>query len=80
MTGSQLLPLTVRDVRPMGGGLWGVTVVMADGTERAVIIPETLATLEAVRFSVLALAVLSEQYQPMHLPRTAKHRRYAPRV
>lgn len=64
----------------MGSGLWGIVLVMADGTERSVIIPETLATLEAVRFSAVALAVLSSQTKPMELPRTAKHRRYAPRT
>lgn len=75
-----VLPLTVREVKPMGGGLWGVTIVMADNTERAVIVPETLATLEAVRFSAVALAVLAARPRPLSLPRTAKHRRYAPRL
>lgn len=71
------LPLTVREVRPIGGALWAVTIVMADNTERTVIIPETLATLEAVRFSALALAVLSSHMRPMSPPRTAAHGRYA---
>lgn len=75
-----VLPITVREAGPLGGGLWGVTLVMADGTERRVVVPETLATLEAVRFSVTALAVLSAQTRPLELPRSSHHRRYAPRT
>lgn len=52
------LPLTVTSVEPVAGGLWKVTVAMADGTSRHMLIPETLATIEAVKLSSLALAQL----------------------
>lgn len=66
---TDLLPLTVRSVEPVGGGLWAVVLVMADNTERTVLVPETLATLESVRFGALALAVLASHTRPLCLPR-----------
>lgn len=35
-----------------------VTIAMADGTSRHMLIPESLATIEAVKLSALALAQL----------------------
>ncbi len=58
MTTPSTLPLTVTSVEPVAGGLWTVTVAMADGTSRHMLIPETLATIEAVKVSSLALAQL----------------------
>ena len=52
------LPLTVTSVEPVAGGLWAVRIAMADGTSRTMLVPETLATIEAVKISSLALAQL----------------------
>ena len=74
------LPVTVTAVTAMKGQLWAVTVVYSDGTTGRYLIPETMATVEAVRISALAMATL------MDMPAaqiTAPHRatrRYAPRT
>ena len=50
-----------------GGGLYGVTVAFDDLTTQSYIIPDSMATIEAVTISALAMAVLSRvQHRPGH--------------
>ena len=58
------LPATVTTVELLCGGTYGVTVAYNDGTTQSFLIPETMATVEAVRISTLAMAVLSDNVQP----------------
>lgn len=58
------LPATVTTVELLSGGTYGVTVAYNDGTTQSFLIPETMATLEAVRISTLAMAVLSDNVSP----------------
>jgi len=54
------LPLTVTSVTKQGGGLYAVTVAFFDGTTANYLIPETMATVDAVRLSALAMGMLSD--------------------
>lgn len=74
------LPLTVTDVQRVSAVLWGVRVAMADGTVLTYYVPDTLATVEAVRISALAMAVLSDPDRPPATAPHRKHRRYDPRT
>lgn len=74
------LPLTVTDVTNLGGALYGVTLAFADGTTTRIIVPETMATLEAVTISALAMAVLSDAPTPVSYPPHRVHTRYDPRT
>ena len=58
------LPATVTRVELLGGGTYGVTVAYDDGTTQSFLIPETMATVEAVRIAALAMAVLSDNVSP----------------
>jgi hypothetical protein len=73
------LPVTVESVTARGGGLWAVTVAYADFTTGLFIIPDTLASVEAVRISALAMAVLSEPDIVQPTAPHHRHRRYSPR-
>lgn len=74
------LPLTVTSVEDRGNGLYGVTVAMRDGTLFHYVIPETLATIEAVSISALALAQLLDALPQRVNAHHGKHTRYAPRT
>jgi len=74
------LPLTVESVERLTGSLWGVTVVFADGTTGHYLVPDNLATLEAVRISAIALAVLAEGPGGMFEAPHRVHTRYDPRM
>ena len=74
------LPLTVESVDRLTGSLWGVTVAFADGTTGNYLVPDNLATLEAVRISAIALAVLSEGPGGMFEAPHRVHTRYDPRM
>lgn len=58
------LPATVTLVELLSGGTYGVTVAYNDGTTQSFLIPDTMATVEAVRISTIAMAVLSDNVQP----------------
>jgi hypothetical protein len=74
------LPVTVTAVTARKGGLYAVTVAYFDGTVGQFLIPPTLATVEAVTISALAMATLSDMVIPGPNLRTPHHRRYAPRL
>jgi hypothetical protein len=68
-----MLPITVTDVQRRKAGLWAVTVAFSDGSTQTIVVPESLATVEAVSVSAVALAVLSElavpdPSSPQHVP------------
>ena len=54
------LPVTVTAVTPKRGYLYDVTVAFADGTTEHYLIPPTMATVDSVRLSALAMAVLND--------------------
>ena len=64
LTGHAQLPGHGHAVELLGGGTYGVTVAYNDGTTPSFLIPETMATVEAVRISTLAMAVLSDNVSP----------------
>lgn len=74
------LPLTVTAVVPLKSALYEVQVAFADGTTANYIIPETMATVEAVRISALAYGQLAGIVAPSPYPHYRKHRRYASRA
>jgi hypothetical protein len=74
------LPVTVTAVNPMKAGLYTVVVAFSDGTLGSYIVPETLATYDAVRISALVFAMLTDK-PPTNLDKPhGKHRRYEPRT
>ena len=74
------LPLTVTAVEGLGGQLYGVTVAFSDGTTQTYIIPASLATIEGVTISAVALAVLADPDRPYVSSHHRGHRRYDPRT
>lgn len=74
------LPVTVVSVVNRGGGLYGVTVAFDDLTTQSYIIPDSMATIEAVTISAVAMAVLSESNIAQVTMPHHKHRRYDPRT
>jgi len=69
----------VTAVTKQGAGLYAVTVAFFDGTTANYLIPETMATVDAVRLSALAMGTLSDLVvRGLHHPHH-KHPRYAPR-
>jgi len=74
------LPLTVTAVTYVGAELYQVSVAMADGTTTHYLIPATLASIEAVRFSALALGQLLDPDRPYFTSHHRGHRRYDPRT
>ena len=52
------LPVAVVSVTPAGAELVAVVLGMADGTRHTMLIPQSSATVEAVRFSAIATAQL----------------------
>lgn len=75
-----LLPLTVESVTNIGGQLYQVTVTMADGTLQHYLIPVSLATVEGVTISALAMATLSDPAVTFVNAHHRYHRRYDPRT
>ena len=73
------LPLTVIAVEPAPGRLYRVTVAFADGTLHHYLVPETLATVQAVTISALAMGMLLDlNTQPVYHHHRG-HRRWLPR-
>jgi hypothetical protein len=62
-TGAKL-PATVTVVERLSAGTYGVTVAFWDGTTASFLIPDNLATAEAVSISAVAMAVLSDNVAP----------------
>ena len=74
------LPVTVLDVEYLGTGLYGVKVALADGTTTNMIIPDSIATIEGVRISAVALAMLLDPNRPPTPGHHRGHKRYTPRT
>ena len=74
------LPLTVTEVRPAKGGLWSVRVAFADGSIGQYLVPTTMATLDGVRFSAVALGALADIATGMPEVTHGPKRRYDPRT
>jgi len=73
------LPLTVQAVYDKGGATYEVVVAYADGTYGHFLIPVTLATVEAVTISALAMGMLQDAEATQLTAPHHVHRRYAPR-
>jgi hypothetical protein len=73
------LPLTVTNVVARSGSLWTVTVAYADGTVGQFIVPQSLATMEAVTISALAMGVLLDIATAHATTHGPSHRRFTPR-
>lgn len=74
------LPLTVTAVERAPGNLYKVIVAFADGTLHHYLVPETLATVEAVTISALAMGMLLDlDVQPFYAHHRG-HRRWLPRA
>jgi hypothetical protein len=74
------LPLTVTSVVNTKKGLWAVTVALFDGRVETYLVPDSMATLEAVRVSALAMGqLLGAAPTPVRAPHHL-HPRYAPRT
>lgn len=76
---SPALPLTVTSVDHVGGETYGVTVAFADGSTGSYLIPASMATIEAVSISAVALAQLTDPNRPYANVHHRGHRRYDPR-
>lgn len=74
------LPVTVTSVQARAGGLYAVTVAYFDGTIGQFLIPPSMATVEAVTISALAMATLSDIATPAPTFHGPNHRRYLPRT
>jgi hypothetical protein len=74
------LPLTVTEITPEPGGLFGVRVAYADGTTGVFIVPRTFATVEAVTISATVLGMLADLERTDPLVHGPGHRRYKPRA
>ena len=74
------LPLTVTDVHGIGGELYAVTVALADGTSAHYLIPVSMATIEAVTISAVAMATLLDPDVQFTSAHHRGHRRYDPRT
>jgi len=77
---SPALPLTVTSVEHWSGQLYAVSVAMADGTVTQYLIPASLATIEGVSISAIALAQLLDPNRPYANAHHRGHRRYDPRT
>lgn len=75
-----VLPLTVDSVDYLGTDRYGVTLTLADGTQRVMIIPQSMANIEAVSIAAVALAQLLEAATPSMATHHRGHRRYDPRL
>ena len=73
------LPATVTVVEQLAGGTYGVTVAYNDGTTGSFLIPDSMVNAEAVRISVIAMAVLSDNVQVAPLKGSTKHWRWQTR-
>lgn len=74
------LPLTVTAIEDIGSHLYGVTVAMVDGSTFHYVVPESLATIEGVSISAVALGQLLDATPQRVNAHHGKHRRYAPRT
>ena len=74
------LPLTVTKVDYLGTDLYGVTVALRDGTTANYIVPASLATIEGVTISAVAMAVLLDNEVAARSGHHRHHRRYDPRT
>jgi hypothetical protein len=73
-------PAMVTDVVYMGTVGYGVTIAYADGTIIHTIVPNSLATIEAVTISAVALGILSDPDLAAAQTHHHRHRRYDPRT
>jgi hypothetical protein len=74
------LPLTVTSVARQKGAIYAVTVAFADGTTANYLVPETIATVEAVRISALVYGQLSDPDVTAASKPHRVHQRYDPRT
>lgn len=74
------LPVTVTSVQARKGGLYAVTVAFFDGTIGQYLIPPSMATVEAVTISALAMATLSDIATPLPTFHGPNHQRWLPRT
>jgi hypothetical protein len=74
------LPVTVTNVVKNKGGTYTVTVAYFDGSVGQFIIPLSLATVEAVTVSAMAMAALSDIITNGPNFPGPSHRRYLPRI
>jgi hypothetical protein len=74
------LPLTVTAVTQRAGGLYDVEVALFDGRRVHYLVPATLATLEAVTVSALAMGMLNDLTTTATSGHHSKHRRFTPRT
>jgi hypothetical protein len=73
------VPVTVTAVTRRQGQTWAVTVSFADGTTANYLIPETMATVDGVRISALAMATLASMPAAQVTRPHRVHTRYWPR-
>lgn len=73
------LPVTVTSVVLKKEGLYAVSIAMADMTTQVFLIPPTLASVEAVTVSALAMAMLNDIATAGPTGHGPGHRRYDPR-
>ena len=70
---------SVEAVVNLGNGLYGVTLGLSDGTVVNYVVPDSLAAIEAVRISAVAINdLLTGPSAPLETPHTVDHR-WAPR-
>lgn len=74
------LPVTVSSVTRQKAGMYAVSVVFSDRTTGQYLIPQTMATVEAVTISAMAFAQLMDTDVRQSTWAHGTHRRYAPRA
>lgn len=74
------MPVTVTAVTPKPGGLYAVSVAFVDGTVGQFLVPTTMATVQAVTISAIAMATLSDIAQASATKHGPSHRRFTPRA
>lgn len=74
------LPLTVNAVDYRGSDMYGVEICFADGTTAEMIVPASLATIEAVTIAAVAIAQFRDVLAPSAATHHRGHRRYDPRT
>ena len=74
------LPITVESVTNIGGDSYAVVVVMANNTRQWYVISESLATVDGVRISALAIGQLADLTATPTGGHHRGHQRYDPRT
>lgn len=75
-----VLPLTVTSVDYIGGSNYSVTLMLADGSHVNMVVPDTLANVEAVTIAAVALGQMLDPFRPRTEGHHRGHRRYDPRT